>query len=57
MKTRTISQGNLTAECWTVQLRGTESCDECEYRDTEECGGKEIRLSGRNNKGIEVPLS
>ena len=45
MKTRIVSRENLTMECWMVQLQGTESCDECEYENTKECGGKEIRIS------------
>ena len=43
VKTRTIDQSKLTSECWGIQIAGIERCKTCEYLDTEECGGKEIR--------------
>ena len=46
----------LSSECWMVQFNGIKYCLDCEYKNTEECGGENIRLSGKNDKGIEVPL-
>ena len=55
-KATSISQQDLTAECWGVQAWGLEKCKTCEYADTENCGGVEIRKSGMNSKGIKVPI-
>jgi hypothetical protein len=52
----TVGSQDLTPECWGVQIWGLRHCDECEFKDTEECGGKEIRETGRNRKGISVPI-
>lgn len=49
-----VKQANLTAECWMVQIYGTSHCSSCEFKDTDDCGGPEIRKSGKNEKGIEV---
>jgi len=51
---RLVRQDSLTAECWLVQAFGTDRCQECELRDTEECGGKSIRETGKNEKGCKV---
>lgn len=53
---RTIRQDRLTSECWIVQMWGLKYCDTCEFKDTDECGGKNIRLTGRNEKGLRVPV-
>jgi len=53
---KTINQGDLTSECWMVQMFGTLRCETCEFKDTPECGGKNIRKTGKNEKGLEVPL-
>lgn len=53
---RMIPQGKLTPECWLIQMRGFEACDDCEFRDTDECGGQHIRRTGRNAAGYKVPL-
>jgi hypothetical protein len=52
----TARQGDLTTECWSVQLFGLEHCETCEARGTPECGGKSIRRTGRNSKGVRVPI-
>lgn len=39
VESRIIDQSTLTTDCWMVQFRGLDACDECEYRDTNECGG------------------
>jgi len=54
-ETKTINQANLSSECWMVQFNGLTACESCEYLDTEDCGGKEIRKNGKNEKGIKVP--
>lgn len=56
MKARIVRQGDLTSECWMVQFRGLEACRDCEFRDTEDCGGQEIRKTLKNNKGKDIPL-
>jgi hypothetical protein len=53
---RTINSAHLTSECWQVQFEGLEACETCEYRDTENCGGQEIRETGKNDMGYKVPL-
>lgn len=53
---KTIKQNELTGECWFVQVWGTEKCKTCEFRDSEDCGGQEIRKTGKNEKGHKVPL-
>jgi hypothetical protein len=53
-RVKTIRQGQLSSECWTVQMWGTAACDTCEYRDTDECGGKAIRQTGENEHGHAI---
>jgi len=43
MKTKTVNQADLTSECWSVQIWGISACSNCEFLDTDECGGKRIR--------------
>lgn len=56
MKAKTVRQSDLTGECWSVQVWGKEKCKTCEFRNTEDCGGKNILKTGKNEKGITVPL-
>lgn len=42
-ESKQVDQSTLTAECWIVQIEGLGACEKCEFKDTEECGGKEIR--------------
>jgi len=51
-----VPQNKMSGECWSIQIWGPIRCTDCEYKDTDECGGKEIRKTGRNEKGYEVPL-
>jgi len=53
---KTIHQGNLTSECWLIQMWGKGRCDTCEARGTDDCGGKKILETGKNEKGIAVPV-
>jgi len=53
---RSIPQSELTSECWLVQMSGLDRCFKCEFVDTDECGGKDIRKYGWNEKGFKVPL-
>jgi hypothetical protein len=53
-ESKEIDQSELTGECWQVQFWGLSECEECEYKDTDECGGKRIRKTGRNKKGHVV---
>jgi len=51
-----IKQSELTGECWTIQFMGLKACEKCEFLDTPDCGGQEIRQKLENKKGYEVPL-
>jgi hypothetical protein len=53
---RSISQKDLTSECWLVQMWGSDRCNTCNLKDTDDCGGKKIRMTGRNERGIIVPI-
>ncbi len=53
---RSISQSELTSECWLVQFVGLTECETCDVKNTNECGGPDIRETGKNSKGFEVPL-
>jgi hypothetical protein len=56
MEIRTINQSELTSECWSIQFQGLKACKSCEFLNTKECGGKNIRKTLINDKGIKVPL-
>jgi len=56
MEERMIRQKDLTAECWSVQVWGSDYCNTCEFKDADECGGKNIRKTGKNKKGIDIPI-
>ena len=56
VEVRSIMQSDLTEECWLVQVWGLKKCQTCPTRNTAECGGKEIRKTGKNRKGFSVPL-
>jgi hypothetical protein len=56
-KVKSVRQANLTAECWLVQIWGKGQCERCGVKDTDECGGQNIRKTGKNEKGLEVPIS
>lgn len=43
MKIKVINSSALACECWLVQTWGLDACFDCEYLDTDKCGGKEIR--------------
>jgi hypothetical protein len=49
-----VKQRDLTGECFLVQIYGTSYCAQCEAKDTPDCGGQEIRKTGKNEKGLEV---
>jgi hypothetical protein len=52
-----VKQSDLSAECWTVQFQGLSACETCEAKGTADCGGKKILQTGKNEKGIAVPLA
>ena len=56
MQVKSIKQSDLTAECWAVQMWGIGKCEKCEFRNTPDCGGKEIRKTGKNQIGTVVPI-
>lgn len=51
---RAIPQSDLSAECF--KFRGLVARDDCEARDTDECGGQAIRKTLKNELGRNVPL-
>lgn len=51
-----IPQAKLTDQCWTVQVWGLKACATCEYRDSDDCGGSDIRKTGKNSAGHRVPI-
>ena len=42
-ETKEIDQSKLTSECWLIQFNGLKACQTCEFINTAECGGKNIR--------------
>jgi hypothetical protein len=53
---RTVQQGHMTSECWSVQIWGLEKCATCEQKGKRDCGGKQIRKTGKNSSGFTVPI-
>jgi hypothetical protein len=53
---RKIKQGDMTGECWNIQIWGEKRCETCEFRGKPDCGGQNIRRTGFNSKGIAVPI-
>lgn len=51
-----ISQISLSDECWFVQVWGLDKCKTCSYKG-KDCGGKNIRKTGKNKLGFTVPLA
>jgi hypothetical protein len=37
-------------------MRGLSECDTCPLKDTDECGGENIRKTGKNSLGYTVPV-
>ena len=56
MKTTLVKQNQLTTECWPVQMFGLGECRTREFLNKRSCGGKNIRKTGKNEKGFTVPL-
>jgi hypothetical protein len=56
MDIKIVKQSDLTSECWSVQVWGLQYCEKCEFKDTDECGGKRIREFAQNENGRLVPL-
>jgi len=46
----------LTSECWMIQFMGLEACETCEDKDSNACGGKRVRKTGKNSKGYLISL-
>ena len=53
----TVNQNNLTAECWDIQIWGLKKCETCDLKGKRNCGGKNIRKTGKNSLGLAVPIS
>lgn len=53
---RRVPTKKMSSECIIVQVWGLPHCKTCEYRDTADCGGEEIRKTGKNSNGFKVPL-
>ena len=56
MKVLNIKQSHLTSECWDIQFYGPTACKKCVYKNTKDCGGRGIILSGKNKKGDKCPF-
>jgi hypothetical protein len=56
MITKTINQNDLSSECWTIQFIGLKACENCEFKNKKECGGKNILKKLENEKGFKIPL-
>ncbi len=56
VKVKTVKQSDMSAECWSVQIWGKEHCKTCEFLNTRNCGGKKIRKTNMNEKGLQIPL-
>jgi hypothetical protein len=56
VESKVIEQSKLSSECWTVQFQGLKACKDCESRG-KDCGGVNIRKTGKNAYGIKVPVS
>ena len=42
-ESKQIDQSKLTGDCWIIQFEGISACTHCEYLNTKDCGGKNIR--------------
>jgi len=51
-----VNQKDLSAECWIVQIQGLSACEKCELKDTDKCGGINIRKTLKNDKGFIIPI-
>lgn len=52
-----VNQNKLTSDCWLIQFRGLSECENCDLKNTSECGGGETlnklmtkKIKGRNNE-------
>jgi len=54
IEVKMIKQDQLTGECLLVQFGGKKACKTCEVKGTDECGGKQILETGKNEKGFNV---
>ena len=43
LKIKQVNLSDLTAECWSVQMWGLDACNDCQFAETNMCGGAEIR--------------
>ena len=57
MENKTVNQNNLTEECFLVQVWGLDYCKTCRHFKKKDRGGKKIIKTGKNKKGICVPIS
>ena len=51
-----VEQSKLSSECMLIQIFGESSCNSCDAKG-KDCGGKSIRATGINEKGIQVPIN
>ena len=54
MNIKRIKQSDLSAECFSIQIFGVTQCLTCEYLGKRDCGGKKIRKTLKNEKGIII---
>ena len=41
-ESKEIDQSKLTSDCWLIQFSGLSACENCEIKDTAECGGGSV---------------
>ena len=54
MKVKTVKQSDLSSECFIIQMWGLSACETCQFLNTKDCGGKEIRKTKMNEKGKKI---
>lgn len=52
MKIKIIKSSELTSECWMIQIDGLDACKNCEFLNTDECGGQNIRKRLLKENGL-----
>jgi hypothetical protein len=42
-ESKVVDQSKLTSDCFLIQIEGIKACENCEFKDTKDCGGMKIR--------------
>jgi len=46
-ESKVMGQNKLTSDCWLIQFNGLSACENCDIKDTPDCG-----LPQNNNKKV-----